>query len=153
MAEAEASVVPAERGRTFTVGPDLVEVKVEAAATDDAMSVIGYRMPADGQGPPAHVHPDVHEVLVLLACELEFLVGTERVRAGVGTVAHIPPGVPHIFFNLGVEARWIGIFSPGHGLDLLEDIGKAFPADAGPPDGMKLAQTFERHRVQLVEPS
>jgi uncharacterized RmlC-like cupin family protein len=62
--------------------------------------------------------------------ELELQVGTERVRAEAGTVAHIPPGVPHTFFNVGVNARWIGIFSRGHGLNLIEASGRHFPKTA-----------------------
>ncbi|MGO4173350.1 cupin domain-containing protein [Bosea sp. TAF32] len=53
-----------------------------------------------GQGPGLHVHP-YSETWVIRSGEAEFTLGTEKLRAGAGTIVVGPAGVPHKFVNIG----------------------------------------------------
>src|SRR5947208_15755674 len=118
---------PAE-GREFTVGADVVSAKVEQAATGDAFALIEYTAAPGVPGPPLHVHRATSETFFLLGGKVEFGAGGETRRLVSGAVAFVPPGVPHTFVNAsnGV-AKWVGIFSPGHAMALVEAIGEALP--------------------------
>lgn len=51
------------------------------------------------------------EILIVMEGEVEFLIGNERQRGVAGTVAVVPPMVPHNFRNVGNQtARVIGFF-------------------------------------------
>ena len=89
----------------------------------------------------------------MLAGEVEFTIGDRTVRAGAGAALHVPPGTVHTFANVGdVPAKWIGIFSPGRFVALIEEIGKAFPPGDGPPDEAKLMAAFSAYDTEVVEP-
>ena len=65
----------------------------------------------------------------------------------------MPPGAVHTFSNSGTApARFIGIFSPDHGLKMLEEFASALPAGGGPPDEAKIADIFRRYSIEVVEP-
>jgi quercetin dioxygenase-like cupin family protein len=56
------------------------------------------------------------EVLLVLEGEVEMTVGRDRARAGAGSVAVVPPMVPHGFRNVGAGiARVVGFF-PSRGV-------------------------------------
>jgi quercetin dioxygenase-like cupin family protein len=130
-------------GRGFTIGPDRVSAKVEAEATGDAFSLIEYAAAPGVPGPPPHVHRVVSETFYVLDGEVEFHAGGDVKALRRGAVAFVPPGVPHTFANKGDgHARWIGIFSPGRYIGLVEDIGKAFPPGGGPPDEAAIIKAF-----------
>jgi mannose-6-phosphate isomerase-like protein (cupin superfamily) len=53
-----------------------------------------------GQGPGLHVHA-YSETWIVRAGEVEFTVGPDKARAGVGDIVVGPAGVPHKFRNVG----------------------------------------------------
>ena len=151
MGTQEAIVLSSGEGRRFTIGADQVIVKAERASTGGGFSIIEYTMPPGVPGPPPHVHRRIREIWYVLHGDLEFLAGDDHVRASAGGFLHIPPGVVHTFSNVGTTAaRWIGIFSPGDGIKLVEAIGEAFPVGGGPPDESKLAEAFRLHDIEVV---
>lgn len=140
-------------GRPFSVGADRILVKVEADRTGDALSMVEYESAPGVPGPPLHVHRVFHEIWYILEGEVEFRVEDRTVRAGVGTVLHVPPGAAHTFTNVGAgQARWIGIFSPGRYVRLVEEVGKAFSDTPGPPDEAKLLKAGADWDMEIVEP-
>jgi mannose-6-phosphate isomerase-like protein (cupin superfamily) len=146
-------VLRSGEGRTFHMGPDAIRVLLEADATDGQFSVLEASLAPGLPGPPAHVHRDgLDEIWYVLDGELDFLVGEQTIRAGRGATAYIPAGAVHTFSNPGDSAaRWLGIFRPANGLAMIEELADAFPAD-GPPDVDRMMATFERYRVEVVEP-
>jgi len=138
-------------GRKFTVGADEASVKVEAEATGDAFSVFEYTAAPGVPGPPLHIHHVVSETFFVLDGEVEFRAAGRTQRLTRGAIAFVPPEVPHTFANTGGEpARWVGIFSPGRYMALVEGIGKAFPAGGGPPDETMLAKLFAEYDTENV---
>lgn len=145
-------VSEAGAGRHFSIGADQVLVKVEGDETADALTVIEYECAPGMPGPPLHVHRVVHEIWYILEGDVEFRVEDRTARAGAGTVLHVSPGTPHTFTNVGsATARWVGIFSPGRYVRLIEEIGKAFPDGGGPPDEAKIAAAGAAWDMEVVE--
>ena len=139
------------QGRTFSVGVDRATAKVEAADTGDAFSLIEYVAAPNVPGPPLHIHRVVSETFVVLDGEVEFRAGNDRRKLTGGSTAFIPPGIPHTFAVAGTEpARWMGIFSPGRYIGLVEGIGNAFPSDGGPPDEAKIGEVFAAYDTEVV---
>jgi mannose-6-phosphate isomerase-like protein (cupin superfamily) len=138
-------------GRTFSVGADKATAKVEAADTGDAFSLAEYEAAPGVPGPPLHVHSVITETFFILEGEVEFRTGKETKTLGPGAIAFVPPGQPHTFANIsGQPARWIGVFSPGRFIGVIEAIGAAFPAEGGPPDEAKIMQAFADWDTEVV---
>ena len=65
---------------------------------------------------PLHSHTREAEIWYVLEGEITFTIGDEKMTAGPGTFAYIPPNVPHTFQIRSGKARWFGIGIPA-GLD------------------------------------
>jgi mannose-6-phosphate isomerase-like protein (cupin superfamily) len=138
-------------GRTFPVGADRATAKVEADATGDAFALAEYEAAPGVPGPPLHVHRIITETFYILDGEVEFRSGGKTQKLGRGSLAFVPPGVEHTFANNGgAVARWIGIFTPGRYIALIEEIGKAFPAGGGAPDEAVLMKAFADWDTEVV---
>jgi mannose-6-phosphate isomerase-like protein (cupin superfamily) len=137
------------------MGPDPVVVKLEPGAVGGAFSIIETTVTPGVPGPPPHVHTDgLHEVWYLLEGELDFHLGETTVRARAGSFAHVPPGIVHTFSNPGTEtARFVGLFHPGAGLGMIEDLSSVIPAGPEPPDVERMMAVFAAHGVEVVGPS
>ena len=67
-----------------------------------------------GEGHAFHTHPELEEVIYVLAGEVEQWVETEKRLLRPGDIAHIPPGVVHATFNSSDnDAVILAILSPG----------------------------------------
>jgi mannose-6-phosphate isomerase-like protein (cupin superfamily) len=139
-------------GDSFQMGPDPVRVLLEGSATNGELAIVEAALTAGIPGPPPHVHHDgLDEIWYVLDGELEFLVGDSTVRGGRGTFAYIPAGTLHTFSNVGDgTARWVGIFRPANGLDMLREVAPAF-ANPGPPDLELMGRVFGKYQVEVVE--
>ncbi len=94
-------------GEGDTVGPSVI--KADCAE----LSLLEFEVrPGDGVGP--HFHKAQSDSLYVLGGELEFHVGDDVIRGGVGTYVLAPPGVVHSFRNVGDEpARMLNLHTPG----------------------------------------
>lgn len=85
-----------------------------AADTGGRCSILEYVSPPTGLGPPLHLHHETEESFLILEGTLQVRVGDETLAAAPGTFIHVPPEVPHAFWNAGPEpARFIVTFCPG----------------------------------------
>ena len=97
--------------------------------------------PGGGVGP--HFHKGHSDSFYVLAGELEFHVGDEVVRGGVGTYALAPPGVVHYFRNVSDEpARALNLHTPGGFAQYRREL-EELRAQGIEPD----VAFFERHDV------
>jgi quercetin dioxygenase-like cupin family protein len=137
-------------GRSFAFGAVPVVIKLEAEDTGDAFAFVEAKFPAGLPGPPRHRHP-WHESFYVLSGELQFTIGDEVVRAGVGDVVHAAPGVPHTYANPGAElATALGLFTPGRFLAALEEMATAFPPEGGSPDMRILQGIYAKWGQEIV---
>jgi quercetin dioxygenase-like cupin family protein len=113
----------------------------------------------DFEGPGPHFHKEHVDAFYVLEGELEFINGTETLRAPAGTSVAVPPGIVHGFTNPGPGgARYLNIHAPDAGFieylrraiaggsfdwdsyDVDEPYGPAEAIVAGPDGG----ERFER---------
>jgi len=114
-----------------------------------------------GWSPPWHRQPDEDETFYVLAGELSFWAGNpdEPVgRAGTGTLAFLPRGIPHSFRVESETARWLTISTPAGHERFYQAAGEPMSdryvipdQDAG-PDLERLRQAAARYGVELLGP-
>ena len=91
------------------------------------------RWPPHAPTPPPHIHHAHEEVFYVLEGELEFLAGTETVRAGAGTFVMVPIGALHTFSNpTDRPARFLNTFTPPRYIHYFEEMSKLFQAGLFP---------------------
>lgn len=87
-----------------------VTVKV---ATGSMTMYVAHRAADDAGGPPEHRH-DFDETFYVIEGEWRFTVGGRCVRAGAGTVVHVPGGALHAFRSSeGCDASLLAVAVPG----------------------------------------
>jgi quercetin dioxygenase-like cupin family protein len=79
-------------------------------------------------GPGPHFHKEHVDAFYVLEGELEFINGTETLRAGAGTTVAVPPGIVHGFTNPGPgRARYLNIHAPDG--DFIEYLRRAIAGE------------------------
>ena len=133
-------------GKRFPVGGD----SFVYLGGVDGFSTIDYTGVAGVPGPPLHVHHTIDEAWYILEGKVEFQVGDERVTKSTGSLTMIPRGTAHTFKVLA-DARWLGIFSPGEGWNLVRKLGEILPPD-GPPDQDAVLSLFASYETDIIGP-
>ncbi len=142
----EAVILAGGQGEQWSMGPNRVRV----LARRDGYAFVEGEFPAGVPGPPLHRH-DWDEAFYVLDGKLAVTVGGGVSIAWPGDFVLVPGGVAHTFEAHGDgEARFLAHFSAARGLEYIEALAAAFPAD-GPPDSGLLAEARERFGVELVD--
>src|SRR5437879_13533325 len=106
-------VLKAGEGRTLSLGPIHMVVQEDGTHTRGTLGVAEFTVPPHALTPPPHIHHAHEEVFYVLEGELEFLAGTETVRAGQGAFVMVPIGAVHTFSNpTDKPARFLNTFTP-----------------------------------------
>lgn len=85
-------------GRTIAVVGDVYRFMATGEDTNGKYAMWEAIVPPGG-GPPPHVHSREEESFYILAGEITFQIGEERVVATAGMFANMPAGTPHSFKN------------------------------------------------------
>jgi len=100
-----------EEGRRVIVGGDPFVIKVDGTATSGAYSLVEVTVGL--HGPPLHVHGNEDELWYILSGEFDIQIGDATVRAGPGSLAFGPRGIPHHYTKVGdAPGKLLEIFSP-----------------------------------------
>jgi len=86
-------------------------ILVPGEQTNGAMSVVEFADPRD-HATPLHIHEAEDEVWIVLAGEISFYVGDDRIDLQAGQVAHGPRGVPHAYRVRSPESLMAVTFAP-----------------------------------------
>jgi mannose-6-phosphate isomerase-like protein (cupin superfamily) len=140
--------IPADGGITTWFNGDILTVKLAAAQSGGALSLIEATVPPGG-GPAPHVHPNTDETFYLISGELEFLQGDQVLAAGAGDLVFCPRGTTHRFANPGIQpARMIFIYTPGGAEGLFTEAGdKPQPGAQVQPWG---PERLDEHLLSLL---
>jgi mannose-6-phosphate isomerase-like protein (cupin superfamily) len=146
--------VPAGEGATFPMGRGTNTVKLTAADTAGAMSLIEGVLPPGAASVPLHTHPEA-ETFYLLEGEAEFTSIDEGRRyifiVRQGDIVYVPPRTPHQFTIAGVEpARGIVIVTPGGIEHYMAELSAARRPD-GSADMAELLAIAARYGVEYVD--
>ena len=89
-------VVGPGQGRRVQVGSEECTVKVDHAQARDAYAVVELTLNPRQPATMLHVHNAFAETYYVLEGTVSAEIGADRVRASVGSVIAVPPGVPHV---------------------------------------------------------
>ena len=87
-------------------------VKLTAVDTAGCYNLSENQLPPGLYHEP-HTHPEA-EAFYVLSGSFEFIIDGETFHADAGSLAYIPPGVPHGFRVGELGGRKINISQPGH---------------------------------------
>jgi mannose-6-phosphate isomerase-like protein (cupin superfamily) len=148
-------VGPGEGNSVWVVGL-LITVKVASEDTGGAFSLIETIEPAQG-GPPPHLHHNVEEMMYVLEGEVEFVVGERTIRAGAGSCAYLPRGIPHTYKNIGTSpSRTLAVITPGGFEKFFVEVGEPATEGDSPPEGEpdvgRIVQVGQKYGVEFLPP-
>ena len=146
-----AVVVKAGEGHALRLGDVHMLVKEDGTHTQGALGLAEFEMAPHGhQAPLPHIHHVHEEGFYILEGELEFVVGTETVRAGQGAFVMVPTGVAHTFSNPTERpARFLSTFTPQRYLSYFEELSQLSQATASPSQ-QQLAELMARYDTEVV---
>ncbi|GHO78131.1 hypothetical protein KSD_59020 [Ktedonobacter sp. SOSP1-85] len=143
-------ILKAGEGRKLSLGPIQMVVQEDGTHTRGTLGVAEFEVPPHAPTPPPHIHHAHEEVFYVLEGELEFLTGTERVRACQGTFVMVPIGAVHTFSNpTDKTARFLNTFTPPLYVSYFEEMSKPMQADVAPTP-QQLAALMARYDTEVV---
>src|SRR5436853_7252873 len=90
-----AIVLKPGEGRTIPLGSIHMLVQEDGTHTRGTLGLAEFEVAPHAPTPPPHIHHEHEEGFYILEGELEFLAGTQTLRASQGTVVMVPVGTVH----------------------------------------------------------
>ncbi|MFF5025491.1 cupin domain-containing protein [Streptomyces collinus] len=113
MSKNEPSVVGPDDGETIRLGRVRMRILEDGSTTGHRLGIGEITLAPHTEGPPQHRHAQHDEGFYVVSGTVHFTVGRTTYAAPAGTLAMIPPGVPHTFANLGDDpAVMVNTFTP-----------------------------------------
>lgn len=146
----DAIVFKPGEGRRISLGPIQMIVQEDGTRTRGTLGVAEFTVPPHAPTPPPHIHHAHEEGFYVLEGELEFLVGTQTMRAGAGTFVMVPVGALHTFSNpTDRPARFLNTFTPPRYIHYFEEMSELIRA-GGAPNPLRLAELMARYDTEVV---
>ena len=145
-----AVVVKAGEGHALRLGDVQMVVKEDGTHTRGTLGLAEFEVPPHGDAPHFHIHHAHEEGFYVLEGEVEFVVGTQTVRAGQGAFVMVPIGVAHTFSNATERpARFLCTFTPHRYLSYFEEASQLAQATAS-PSPQQMAELMARYDTEGV---
>ena len=146
----DAVVFKAGEGRLIPLGPIRMFVQEDGTHTRGTLGVAEFEIASHAPTPPPHIHRTFEEGFYVLDGELEFLVGTQTMRAGAGTFVMVPIGALHTFSNpTDRPARFLNTFTPPRYIHYFEELSKLIQAGVT-PGSHQFAELMARYDTEVV---
>jgi mannose-6-phosphate isomerase-like protein (cupin superfamily) len=143
-------LLKAGEGRTIPLGPIQMVVQEDGTHTRGTLGIAEFEVPPHAPTPPPHIHHAHEEGFYILEGELEFLAGTQTVRASQGTFVMVPIGAVHTFSNpTDKPARFLNTFTPPLYIGYFEEISKLIQAE-GAASPQQFAELMARYDTEVV---
>jgi mannose-6-phosphate isomerase-like protein (cupin superfamily) len=137
-------------GRMLPLGPIQMIVQEDGTQTRGTLGMATFEIPPHAPTPPPHIHHAHEEGFYVLEGELEFLAGTQIVRAVQGTWVMVPMGTAHTFSNpTDKPARFLNTFTPPLYIGYFEEMSKLIQTDITPTP-QQFAQLMARYDTEVV---
>jgi quercetin dioxygenase-like cupin family protein len=110
-----------------------------------------------GGAPPLHIHHREDETFYVLAGEIRFLVGDQRIEATAGDFVFAPKDVAHAFLVTSDEAEYLASYSPAGAEQFFAEVASRFvPREPAPPPSKPNPEDFARiaasYGIEIVGP-
>ena len=138
------------------VGALRVRFLVDAADSNDSVSVFECFVPADSKMPAPHGHDAFEETIYGLEGTTTWTIDGRTLDIPPGEAICIRRGAVHGFDNQGTEnAKFLAISTPGvMSPDYFREIHDVLASTAGsPPDPARLAEVMHRHGLTPAPPA
>lgn len=142
-------------GDLIRLGQLAVRFLVEAADSNESVTVFECFVPANANMPAPHSHDGFEETVYGLDGTTTYTIAGEDVEVGVGGCVCISRGTVHAFRNDGdTDAKFLavaspGVFGPSYFLDIAEVLAQS---PAGPPDIQAMGEVMSRHGLTPAPP-
>jgi mannose-6-phosphate isomerase-like protein (cupin superfamily) len=137
-------------GRTIPLGPIQMVVQEDGTHTRGTLGLAEFAVAPHAPTPPPHIHHAHEEGFYILEGELEFLAGTQTVRAGQGTLVMVPIGTVHTFSNpTDKPARFLNTFTPPQYIGYFEEVSKLIQAGVA-LNAQQFAKLMARYDTEVV---
>ena len=137
-------------GHAVPLGSVHMVVQEDGTHTRGTLGFAEFEAAPHAQTPPPHIHHAHEEIFYVLEGELEFLAGTETVRAGQGTFVMVPIGAVHTFSNpTDKPARFLNTFTPPLYIDYFEEMSKLIQA-GGALTQQQVVELMARYKTEIV---
>ncbi len=144
------TVLKPGEGRTISLGPIHMVVQEDGTQTRETLGVAEFVVPPHAPTPPPHIHHAHEEGFYVLEGTLEFLAGTQTVRASAGTFVMVPIGALHTFGNpTDKPARFLNTFTPPRYIHYFEEMSQLLQAGVA-PNSPRLAKLMADYDTEVV---
>jgi quercetin dioxygenase-like cupin family protein len=131
-------------------------VKIGAEQTDGRLAQL---LCSDRRGgaPPLHIHHREDETFYVIAGEISFFVGEQRIEASAGDFVFAPKDVPHAFLVTSGRAEYLASFTPAGAEHFFAEVaprvvsGNPAPPPSA-PDPEEFARIAARYGIEIVGP-
>jgi quercetin dioxygenase-like cupin family protein len=156
----ETHVITTGQSITNAVTGETLVFRTTSADSKGERVVVETFVEPNGAVAAAHVHPAQEELFEILAGEVEFKLGKQKIVAKPGDRVLVPAGTPHKFRTVGEEtAHFVCEVTPALGFEQLIETMFSLAADGkvnkkGMPNPLRLAVIARHHfgDVQLPFP-
>jgi quercetin dioxygenase-like cupin family protein len=138
-------------GAAFDIFGNTVTVKVSGLDTGGAFALMHDVTPPLG-GPPLHRHVADKEVFSVLQGQFAFELDGARTEVGPGATVFIPPGVVHLYQNIGEHPGEMLIYVEPAGLDTFFAELDALLKTSAQPDMPAIAALHQMYGMDLLGP-
>jgi quercetin dioxygenase-like cupin family protein len=141
---ADAIVLKSGEGEQVPMGPfNLVFKTGDHGELAFFESTVGPGFP----GPPPHYHEGFVDSFWVLEGELNLRLGDDRVTAGPGSYAYLPPGTVHTFSTGDQPVRMLNLMAPGGFEGYLKEVSASLqPGQVPSPEDLaKIASKYDFH--------
>ena len=98
-------------------------------ATAGELMKAGWVIYPQGEGPPAHFHPNEEQYILMLEGRMNMICGEETREIGPGDLVHIPRNTRHGIHITEGPAKFFAVKSPAGNGTLDQDYNRAADAD------------------------
>ena len=110
-----------------------------------------------GGAPPVHIHHREDETFYVIAGEISFFVGDQRIEARAGDFVFAPKRVPHAFLVTSDRAEYLTSFFPAGAEQFFAEVApRVVPGEPAPPasapDPEEFARMAASYGIEIVGP-
>jgi quercetin dioxygenase-like cupin family protein len=143
----EAIVHAPGEGRRLELGDSSATIKAGGGDALGSFALLEFDLAPGFPGPVLHRHEHMTDSFYVLDGELTLRLGDDRVGAGAGSYAFVPPGNAHSFAGPdGERVRALNLMAPGGLERYLEELATL----GGPPDPERMAEIASRYDFRAV---
>ncbi|GLV61035.1 hypothetical protein KDH_78520 [Dictyobacter sp. S3.2.2.5] len=146
----DVTILKPGEGRVLSLGTIQMIIQEDGTHTRGTLAVAEFAVLPHAATPPLHIHHAHEEGFYVLEGELEFLTGTQTVRASQGTWVMVPIDTVHTFANpTDRPARFLNTFTPPLYIGYFEEMSRLLHTE-GALSPRQIAELMAHYDTEVV---